>query len=128
MAGVSVTGNKKIATLQKEFNEQFPYIKIIFFNGNTPVSGSLTLAQARTKSCSGSGDISINGNKKVLSLEKELASNYGLTVKICWTSKNDYNFKSGCATENFTLSKLNDFCKKTGDKKGVWKLTSKAIL
>ena len=31
MAGISVTGNKKIATLMKDFNEQFPYIRLGIF-------------------------------------------------------------------------------------------------
>jgi hypothetical protein len=117
MAGISVNGNKKIATIQKEFNEQFPYLKIRIYKGSSVVSGSLTLAQARTKT--GGGNISINGNKKIGSLEKEFMTNFGLRVQVCWTLKSGRTVES-CCTDDYTLSRINNSCK-TDSKKGVWR-------
>ena len=77
---ISVTGQKKVMTLQKEFNEQYPYIRINVYsleektkreNGGTivPVDNSQTIATVRTKQNPGS--ITITGNKKVKTLENE---------------------------------------------------------
>ena len=73
---ISVTGNKKIDTLRKEFNKQFPYLRLGLYysymrneSTKTPLSGDKTLASVR-RADSG-GDISIAGNKKIKTLEKE---------------------------------------------------------
>ena len=77
---MSATGNKKIATLQKEFNKAFPYLRLgIFYSyarqqvakGEpiTQIDGDKTLASVR-RAGSG-GDISVAGNKKIASLEAE---------------------------------------------------------
>ena len=71
---ISVNGNKKIGTLMKEFNKQFPYIRLgIFYSyarqevakGGTiyNIDADKTLASVR-RADSG-GDISISGNKKI---------------------------------------------------------------
>ena len=80
---ISVSGNKKIDTLRKEFNKKFPFLRLgIYYSyareqvkkgeSITPISGDKTLASVR-RADSG-GDISISGNKKIKSLEKELAT------------------------------------------------------
>ena len=63
---ISVTGNKKIDTLRKEFNKQFPYLRLGLYysymrneSTKTPLSGDKTLASVR-RADSG-GDISIAG-------------------------------------------------------------------
>lgn len=69
---ITVSGNKKIATLQKEFNTKFPYIRLgIFYSyarnavkkGETitNIDGDKTLASVRRADSGGS--ISISGNK-----------------------------------------------------------------
>lgn len=76
---ITVSGNKKIATLQKEFNKKFPYIRLgIFYSyarnavkkGETitNIDGDKTLASVRRADSGGS--ISISGNKKVKSVEQ----------------------------------------------------------
>ena len=73
---ISVTGNKKLDTLRKEFNKKFPYLRLgIFYSyarqqvakgeSITPIDGDKTLASVR-RADSG-GDISISGNKKIKS-------------------------------------------------------------
>ena len=91
---ISVTGNKKIDTLRKEFNKKFPYLRLgIFYSyarqqvakgeAITPIDGSKTLASVR-RADSG-GDISISGNKKIKSLEKEFDTVFGLYCQVCYT-------------------------------------------
>ena len=71
---LSVSGNKKIITLQKEFNKKFPYLRLgIFYSyvrqqvakGEriSQIDGEKTLASVR-RADSG-GDISISGNKRI---------------------------------------------------------------
>lgn len=130
MAGISVTGNKKIATLQKEFNEQFPYIRLgIFYSyarnevskGGTiyNIPGDKTLASVRRGS--GSGKISIAGNKKVASLEREFDKEFGLYAQICYTTKEGNRYYTSGSADSMTLSAFNDECRKNKCKKGVWK-------
>lgn len=87
---ITVSGNKKIATLQKEFNKKFPYIRLgIFYSyarnavkkGETitNIDGDKTLASVRRADSGGS--ISISGNKKVKSVEKELIRYSAYTAK-----------------------------------------------
>ena len=75
---ISVTGNKKIGTLQKEFNKKFPYIRLGLFysyarqavakgESITNIDPDKTLASVRR--AESGGDISISGNKKIKSLE-----------------------------------------------------------
>lgn len=92
---ITVSGNKKIATLQKEFNKKFPYIRLgIFYSyarnavkkGETitNIDGDKTLASVRRADSGGS--ISISGNKKVKSVEKEFDTVFGLYCQICYTN------------------------------------------
>ncbi len=93
---ITVTGNKKIGTLQKEFNKKFPYLRLgIFYSyarqqvkkGETitQIDGDKTLASVR-RADSG-GTISIAGNKKISSLEKEFDTAFGLYAQVCYTDK-----------------------------------------
>lgn len=126
MAGVSVTGNKKIATLQKEFNEQFPYLRLSIFYSymrnektKTPLSGDKTLASVRRGN--GTGKISINGNKKISSLEKEFDKEFGLYAQVCFTEKDGSRYYTSGVADTMTLSAFNEYCKKNKCKKGVWR-------
>ena len=91
---ISVTGNKKIETLCKEFNKKFPYLQLCIFysyareqvakgESITPIDRSKTLASVR-RADSG-GDISISGNKKIKSLEKEFDTVFGLYAQLLHT-------------------------------------------
>lgn len=126
MAGVSVTGNKKIATLQKEFNEQFPYLRLSIYYSymrnektKTPLSGDKTLASVRRGN--GTGKISINGNKKISSLEKEFDTEFGLYAQVCYTTKDGSRYYTSGSDDAKTLSAFNAECQKNKCKKGVWK-------
>ncbi|MGN0007255.1 MAG: hypothetical protein ACI35T_04090 [Alistipes sp.] len=127
---ISVTGNKKIDTLCKEFNKKFPYLRLgIFYSyarrqvakGEfiTPIDGSKTLASVR-RADSG-GDISISGNKKIKSLEKEFDTVFGLYCQVCFTDGDGHRYYTSGSNDEKTLSAFNTECEKNGCKKGVWK-------
>lgn len=125
---ISVSGNKKIGTLQKEFNKKFPYIRLgIYYSyarqqvakGETitQIDGDKTLASVR-RADSG-GDISISGNKKIKSLEKEFDTVFGLYAQVCYTTAEGKRYYTSGSTDDMTLSAFNAECEKNGCKKGV---------
>lgn len=127
---ISVSGNKKIDTLRKEFNKKFPFLRLgIFYSyarqqvakGETitPIDGSKTLASVR-RADSG-GDISISGNKKIKSLEKEFDTVFGLYCQVCYTTAEGKRYYTSGSDDEKTLSAFNAECEKKGCKKGEWK-------
>ena len=127
---ISVTGNKKIETLKKEFNKKFPYLRLgIFYSyareqvakGESikPIPGDKTLASVR-RADSG-GDISISGNKKIKSLEKEFDTVFGLYCQICYTEGDGSRYYTSGSIDDMTLAAFNSKCEKDGCKKGEWK-------
>ena len=127
---ISVTGNKKIDTLRKEFNKKFPYLRLgIFYSyarqqvakGESikPIDGSKTLASVR-RADSG-GDISISGNKKIKSLEKEFDTVFGLYCQVCYTEKDGERYYTSGSIDEKTLASFNAECEKNGFKKNEWK-------
>lgn len=127
---LTVTGNKKIETLCKEFNRKFPYLRLgIFYSyarqqvakgeGITSIDGSKTLASVR-RADSG-GTISISGNKKIKSLEKEFDTVFGLYCQVCYTDMTGSRYYTSGSSDEMTLSAFNEYCEKRGCKKGIWK-------
>ena len=126
--GGIVNGNKKIGTLQKEFNKKFPYIRLgIYYSyarqqvskGETitQIDGDKTLASVR-RADSG-GDISISGNKKIRTLEKEFDTVFGLYAQVCYTTAEGNRYYTSGSKDDMTLSAFNAECEKNGCKKGV---------
>ena len=127
---LSVTGNKKIISLQKEFNKKFPYLRLsICFSymrdavkkGESiyQIDGERTLASVR-RADSG-GDISISGNKKIKSLEKEFDTVFVLYVQVCYTAADGSRYYTSGSSDEMTLSAFNEKCKNEGCKKGVFR-------
>lgn len=127
---ISVTGNKKIDTLRKEFNKKFPYLRLgIYYSyarqqvakGETitNIDGSKTLASVR-RADSG-GDISISGNKKIKSLEKEFDTVFGLYCQVCYTTAEGKRYYTSGSDDEKTLASFNAECEKKGCKKDAWK-------
>lgn len=127
---ISVNGNKKIGTLMKEFNKQFPYLRLgIFYSyarQEVAKGGSIhhidvdkTLASVR-RADSG-GEISISGNKKIKNLEQEFDKVFGLYVQVCYTDADGHRYYTTGSSDEKTLSAFNAECEKKGCKKGVWK-------
>ena len=125
---LSVTGNKKIITLQKEFNKKFPYLRLGLFysyarqqvakgEGITQIDGDKTLASVR-RADSG-GDISISGNKRIGSLEKEFDKVFGLYCQVCYTEADGSRYYTSGSDDTKTLSAFNKQCEAAGCKKGI---------
>ena len=125
---ISVTGNKKIGTLQKEFNKKFPFIRLgIYYSyarqqvakgeSITQIDADKTLASVRR--AESGGDISISGNKKIKSLEKEFDTVFGLYAQVCYTSAEGGRYYTSGDKDEMTLSAFNALCEKNGCKKGV---------
>ena len=128
--GLSVTGNKKIGTLQKEFNKKFPYLRLgIYYSyarnqvkkGETitQIDADKTLASVR-RADSG-GTVSISGNKKIKSIESEMDKAFGLYCQICYTTKEGNRYYTSGADDEKTLAAFNAECEKKGCKKGVYR-------
>ena len=125
---LTVSGNKN--TLRKEFNKKFPYLHLtIAYSyarkdvtaGGTiyNIPGDKTIAQVRR--VDSGGTISISGNKKVKTLEKEFDTVFGLYCQVCYTRPDGQGVYTGEVSDEKTLSALNAECEKNGCKKGVWK-------
>ena len=127
---ISVTGNKKIGTLMKEFNKQFPYLRLgIYYSyarqqvakgeSITHIDVDKTLASVR-RADSG-GDISISGNKKIKTLEKEFDTVFGLYAQVCYTDSDGHRYYTSGAVDEMTLSAFNKRCETNGCVKDQWK-------
>ena len=128
--GISVTGNKKVETLVKEFNKQYPYIRLGIFpmeakqtvaNGGTiyNVDYNKTIASVRTKVAP--GDITITGNKQVKTLEREFEQIFGLYAQVCYTTKEGKRYYTSGSKDSMTLNAFNKECEANGCKKDEWK-------
>ena len=127
---ISVTGNKKIETLCKEFNKKFPYLQLCIFysyarqqvskgESITPIDRSKTLASVR-RADSG-GEISISGNKKIKTLENEFDTVFGLYCQVCYYTPEGKGVYTSGSTDEKTLSAFNSECEKRGCPKDKWK-------
>lgn len=125
---ISVSGNKKIGTLQKEFNKKFPYLRLgIYYSyARQQVAKGETITQidcdktlASVRRADTGGDISISGNKKIKSLEKEFDTVFGLYAQVCYTTAEGKRYYTSGSTDDMTLSAFNAECEKNGCKKGV---------
>lgn len=127
---LSVTGNKKIGTLMKEFNKEFPYLrlKICYSYARQAVAKGESISGidvnktlASVRRADSGGDISISGNKKIKTLEKEFDTVFGLYAQVCYTEKDGHRYYTSGSTDEMTLAAFNKKCEADGCKKGEWK-------
>jgi hypothetical protein len=116
---VSTNGRKKVSTLQKEFNENFPYLwlyvcpaseKEKYKDGGiggaiASVDVNKTLSELRTKK--GSGEISFTGSKNIKTIENEFESIFGLFIQIVYKNANGDRFYTTGEDDKTSLSELN---------------------
>lgn len=92
-SGISVTGQKKLSTIQAEFTENFAQLGLMFFSLDEakkaergeriqPLQSDQTVASVRTKAAK--GDMSIHGNTTVGTIESRFRDDYGLYVQVCY--------------------------------------------
>lgn len=128
--GLSVSGNKKIGTLQKEFNKKFPYLRLgIYYSyARDQVKKGETITQipedktlASVRRADSGGTVSISGNKRIKSIEQEMDKTFGLYCQICYTTKEGNRYYTSGSADEKTLSAFNAECEKNGCKKGVYR-------
>ena len=101
---ITVPGNKKIATLQKESTEKFPFLGIRLFSEEEwqkslrgenikALPADQTIAKVRTKQHP--EPISIHGRTKVSTLEEQFRERYGLNCQVIL-------HKKGSKTKSYT--------------------------
>ena len=122
---VSVTGNKKLKTLYKEFNKNFPYISLYVFplsekvkSTQHPHDPEKRISEVRTKTSP--GDISIHGRTHAGNLEDNFEKIFGLYAQVCWTESDGSRYYTTGAKDKMSLSQLS----KLGEKEG-WKKKDK---
>lgn len=137
---ISLSGNKKLGTLMKEFNKKFPYLYLSVFKscsatyyGDEEEIGSFhlssihidldkTLAEMRLSDRTiPSGVISIAGNKKIKSIKEEFEKVMSGKWYVCYTKGRHTTYFATGFIEEKTLASFNAECEKNGCIKGVWK-------
>jgi len=128
MSEIKVTGNKKLKTLSKEFQEKFPYLFLAFLDDTqqdkaegeggrvTILPYDKTLSQVRKIKPKNSKEISIHGRTKVSTLEKRFKEEYGINVQVSFADGKNAYYTSGELNE-MTLSQLNRYLEENGYKK-----------
>ena len=82
----SVSGNKKLKTISKEFKNCFE-LSLIFYKGNMIADGDLTLAKLNSKTTlkvktTSDDELIIKANMKVKEVEKIFKSTFGTKVQV----------------------------------------------
>ena len=104
---------RTLKDIQQAFHEKFPYLQIQFFATQhqtgeaSPMHGKLdsskTIGEVRT--VHSRGDLSINANQKISTLEKNFAEQFGLNVQVFRKSGNLWLQTS--KTDHWTLAEAN---------------------
>lgn len=113
-----ITKNKPIGQIKKEFNENFPALKIEFYNKKNRkregfrfkgsldenVKGTLSSNATIGQVCTihGGGAVTITPSQTVVAVEQDFLTNYGLNVEVFYKSGDTW-FQT-TSTEHWTLS------------------------
>ncbi len=129
MADINISGKKSLATINKEFQAQFPYLRLAFFtkdewdraqSGAETVHGldmTQRLASVRvTKPASNEKELSIHGRTLVKNLENNFFKLYGICVQVCYNKNGGKYYTSG-SSDNLSLTQLNAQLEKEGAEK-----------
>ena len=126
---ITTTGSKLVSTLMKQFNANFPYLRLkicppkskaLVAKGETiyGVDKTKKLSEVRTKK--GSGEISFTGSKNVGRIEREFENIFGLYVQICYTTKEGERHYTTGSDDKKSLTELNREKAAEGCKKDQW--------
>jgi hypothetical protein len=131
MSEIKITGKKAIKTINKEFQEKFPYLMIIFMHPDeweksrkiggtrTGIPGDTRLSEARTITPKSSSEISIHGKTKVKNLEDAFVKTYGLHLQICFGNPKGEFFYTSTQHDEMSLTQLNKLFEEQGMKKNL---------
>lgn len=109
---LTMTGNKKIKTLVREFSTKFNYLSLVFKKANNhPIDVEKTLAEVREKR---GGDLSIVGNLTVGKLEQRFMEYYGLKVEVVFKSADGKIYNTKGEADQRTLAQENKCAQEEG--------------
>lgn len=126
MSEVIVTANKKLRTINDEFQENFPYLMLAFFTKDEwdkartkggeiiPLSAHLRIRDVRTTKPEEGQEISIHGSTQVGNLENNFLKSFGIYAQVCYRTTEREGFYTSDAEDKMTLTMLNDYLKKGG--------------
>jgi hypothetical protein len=126
---ITTTGSKLVSTLMKEFNSNFPYLRLMICppeskalvaKGETiyGVDKTKKLSEVRTKK--GGGEISFTGSKNVGTIEREFENIFGLYAQICYTTKEGKRHYTTGSGDKKSLTELNREKAAEGCQKDQW--------
>ena len=126
---ITTTGSKLVSTLMKEFNANFPYLRLkicppeaktLVAKGESihGVDKTKKLTEVRTKK--GAGEISFTGSKNVGTIEREFENIFGLYVQICYTTKEGKRVYTSGVNDKKSLTELNRDKAAEGCQKDQW--------
>lgn len=81
MAEISVSGRMSVATLRRQFKDEFK-LTLRVYKGNKFADDSATLASLRKEGGAKAGDLKIVGNMQVGNFEKKFMETYGIKVQV----------------------------------------------
>ena len=108
MADIKFTGNKTLATINKEWLAKFPFMYIRFVGHG---DWKVTHAAVRTKK--DAADLSTNAGMNVGTFETRHNDAYGAQVELCYV-KNGRMYRSLGEQNALTLNEFNAFAKEKG--------------
>ena len=111
---ITITDSKTLAEVQAEFNQHFPFLKLEFFKKHneegegSKKSEAINLSKkiADVRSIYGMEELSINGHKKVSTLEDEFFECYGMNVQVF--RKSGKAWLQTTTTDSWTLTEQNN--------------------
>ncbi len=114
MNNIKINDSKKISSLQEEFHEMFPFLKLEFFHHrHNSFQGSykkdilnpdMTLKQCRKKNTD--GVMLLKENMKVTEIENLFQDVFGLSVQVF--RKSGRSWIETTVTDDWTLKRQND--------------------
>ncbi|MGD9492851.1 MAG: hypothetical protein AB7V36_05810 [Bacteroidales bacterium] len=124
---LNMNGNVKLKSIQQEFTDRFPYLRLSFYalsekekSPKTPLDTEKTIGEVRT--VKSSEPAMVRGGQKVKNLEKMMNDVFGLYCQVAYTNKEGNPFYTSGSQDEMSLRELNEHGEKEGWKKGVWKL------
>ena len=108
MADIKFTGNKTLATINKEWMAKYPYVFIRFVGC---MNIKATHASVRTKK--DAADLSTNAGMNVGTFEARHKEAFGVAVELCY-AKNGKQFRSLGAHNSMSLNEFNAYAKSNG--------------
>lgn len=126
MSEIAVHPNKKLKTINAEFQEKFPYLFLQFFDPKSwekarkaggiieHLDENLRICDIRTKKTDGDDEISIHGNTQVKNLEDSFRDIFGCYVQVCYYNSAGEGFYTSEDEDYMTISQCNEYCKKNG--------------